>query len=149
MGEKRSKGGCCGWFIALVILALVVGAVVYAVKKKTDNDSDKPAPVPGPPGAIEQKYASALKTAMQFFDIQKCNNVFSFFAFYNVVGLLLMSLIGYLCFVSVLFFCLYLLDVLASMTKYAMIIDSYLLGYGWSFMRSIRDHGSSALNSLN
>ncbi|XP_058780791.1 endoglucanase 10-like [Vicia villosa] len=72
MGEKRSKGGCCGWFIALVILALVVGAVVYTVKKKIDNaDSDKPAPVPGPPGAIEQRYASALKIAMQFFDIQK------------------------------------------------------------------------------
>jgi hypothetical protein len=82
MGKSRSKGGCCGWFIAIVILGLVVGAIVYAVKKKIDNsDSDKPAPVPGPPGAIEQKYASALKTAMQFFDVQKCNNSFSFFIF--------------------------------------------------------------------
>jgi hypothetical protein len=80
MGKSRSKGGCCGWFIAIVILGLVVGAIVYAVKKKIDNsDSDKPAPVPGPPGAIEQKYASALKTAMQFFDVQKCNHSFSFF----------------------------------------------------------------------
>lgn len=71
MGQKKSRG-CCGWFIALLILALVVGAIVYAVKKKIDNSaSDKPAPVPGPPGAINQKYASALKTAMQFFDIQK------------------------------------------------------------------------------
>lgn len=122
MGEKRSKGGCCGWFIALVILALVVGAVVYAVKKKIDNaDSDKPAPVPGPPGAIEQRYASALKIAMQFFDIQKCNNVFSFFVFCIVVGLLLMSLIGYyFClFLLIIIFCLSLLDILVSMTKSA------------------------------
>jgi hypothetical protein len=96
MREKsRSKGGCCGWFIAFVILALVVGAIVYAVKKKIDNsNSDKPEPVPGPPGAIDQKYASALKTAMQFFDVQKCNIPFFhsrlplFLAFHNVVGLL-------------------------------------------------------------
>ncbi|GAU24992.1 hypothetical protein TSUD_312270 [Trifolium subterraneum] len=71
MAKSRSKGGCCGWFIALVILALVVGAIVYGIKKKIDSNSDKAAPVPGPPGAIEQKYASALKTAMQFFDVQK------------------------------------------------------------------------------
>lgn len=77
MGEKSKSRGCCGWFIAFVILALVVGAIVYTVKKKIDNsDSDKPAPVPGPPGAINQKYASALKTALQFFDIQKCNPFF-------------------------------------------------------------------------
>ncbi|KAJ1421644.1 Six-hairpin glycosidase superfamily [Sesbania bispinosa] len=72
MGEKSRSGGCCGWFIAFLILAIVVGAVVYTVKKKIDHsDSDKPAPVPGPPGAIDQKYTSALKTAMQFFDVQK------------------------------------------------------------------------------
>lgn len=73
MGGKSRSRGCCGWFIAFVIFALVVGAVVYTIKKKIDNsDSDKPAPVPGPPGAIEQKYSTALKTAMQFFDVQKC-----------------------------------------------------------------------------
>ncbi|KAG5048012.1 hypothetical protein JHK85_009115 [Glycine max] len=73
MGEKsRSKGGCCGWFIAFIILALVVGAIVFTVKKKFGHSgSDKPAPVPGPPGAVDQKYSTALKTAMQFFDIQK------------------------------------------------------------------------------
>lgn len=71
MGEKsRSRGACCGWFIAFVILAIVVGAVVYTVKKKMSH-SDKPAPVPGPPGAVDQKYSSALKTSLLFFDIQK------------------------------------------------------------------------------
>lgn len=108
MGEKRSKGGCCGWFIALVILALVVGAVVYAIKKKTDNDSDKPAPVPGPPGAIEQKYASALKTAMQFFDIQKCNNVFSFFCILQCCWFIIdvINWIPLFCFCSFFFVCI-------------------------------------------
>ncbi|KAK8648924.1 hypothetical protein V6N13_129666 [Hibiscus sabdariffa] len=65
--ESKSRG-----FLALVILALVVGAVVYTVKKKMDNKNDsKPAPVPGPPGAIDKKYSDALKIAMQFFDVKK------------------------------------------------------------------------------
>lgn len=83
MGEKsRSKGGCCGWFIAFVILALVVGAIVFTVKKKfSHSGSDKPAPVPGPPGAVDQKYSTALKTAMQFFDVQKCINSLTFSSF--------------------------------------------------------------------
>ncbi|TKY45512.1 Endoglucanase 10 [Spatholobus suberectus] len=72
MGEKSRSKGCFGWFIAFLILALVVGAVVYTIKNKIGHSgSDKPAPVPGPPGAVDQKYSSALKTALQFFDIQK------------------------------------------------------------------------------
>ncbi|KAH9693310.1 Endoglucanase 10 [Citrus sinensis] len=70
MGEKSKSKGCFGWFLVLVLLALVVGAIVYTIKKKTSH-SDKPAPVPGPPGAVEKKYAEALKVAMQFFDVQK------------------------------------------------------------------------------
>ncbi|KAJ4702097.1 Endoglucanase [Melia azedarach] len=70
MGEKPKSKGCLGWFLVLVILALVVGAVVYTIKKKSGH-SNKPAPVPGPPGAIEKKYSDALKIAMQFFDVQK------------------------------------------------------------------------------
>lgn len=87
MGEKSpSRGGCCGWFIAIVILAIVVGAVVYTVKKKmSHSESDKPAPVPGPPGAVDQKYSSALKTALQFFDIQKC--MYALFSIYFVTSI--------------------------------------------------------------
>jgi len=84
MGEKsKSKGGCCGWFIAFVILAIVVGAIVFTVKKKfSHSGSDKAAPVPGPPGAVDKKYATALKTSLQFFDIQKCISFYHlFFAF--------------------------------------------------------------------
>ncbi|XP_057435049.1 endoglucanase 10-like [Lotus japonicus] len=72
MGQKSRSKGCCGWFVAVLILALVIGAIAYTIKKKFGHsDSDNPAPVPGPPGAIDHKYSSALKTAMQFFDIQK------------------------------------------------------------------------------
>ncbi|CAN4122965.1 unnamed protein product [Withania somnifera] len=39
--------------------------------KKHHGSSSDAAPVPGPPGAAVKKYADALKTAMQFFDIQK------------------------------------------------------------------------------
>lgn len=68
--EKSKSWGCFGWLLAFLILALVVGAIVFTVKKKSGH-SDKPAPVPGPPGAIDQKYAKALKIATQFFDVQK------------------------------------------------------------------------------
>ncbi|KAA3488930.1 endoglucanase 10-like [Gossypium australe] len=72
MGKESKSGGCLGWLLAIVVLALVVGAIVYAVKQKMDHANDnKPSPVPGPPGAIDKKYADALKIAMQFFDIQK------------------------------------------------------------------------------
>jgi len=54
-----------------VILALIIGAIVYTVKKKSEK-SEGPAPIPGPPGATDKKYADALKIATQFFDIQKC-----------------------------------------------------------------------------
>lgn len=55
--------------MALVLL-LVVIAVVYGVKKKLEPDDV--IVVPGPPGAVEKKYANALKVAVQFFDVQKC-----------------------------------------------------------------------------
>ncbi|OMO87402.1 Glycoside hydrolase, family 9 [Corchorus capsularis] len=72
MGKGSKSRGCVGWFLVVVILALVVGAVVYTVKKKIDRSrANKPEPVPGPPGAIDKKYADALKIAMQFFDVQK------------------------------------------------------------------------------
>ncbi|XWS24468.1 hypothetical protein CRYUN_Cryun28dG0105100 [Craigia yunnanensis] len=72
MGKESKSRGCLGWFLVIIILALVVGAVVYTIKKKMDHANDnKAAPVPGPPGAIDKKYADALKIAMQFFDVQK------------------------------------------------------------------------------
>ncbi|KAI6688340.1 hypothetical protein NL676_025168 [Syzygium grande] len=71
--EKRSKGGCFGWFLVLVILAVVAAAIVITVRKRSDHHGGggEAAPVPGPPGAIQKKYAGALKMATQFFDIQK------------------------------------------------------------------------------
>ncbi|XP_038716962.1 endoglucanase 10-like [Tripterygium wilfordii] len=73
MGEKSRSKGCCGWFLILVVLAVVVAAIVITVKKRSDHHSGsgEPEPVPGPPGAIDEKYADALKIAMKFFDVQK------------------------------------------------------------------------------
>ncbi|MCD9560420.1 hypothetical protein HAX54_019101 [Datura stramonium] len=70
MGEKK-KGGCCGWIIVLIVAAAAAAAIVVFVMKKHNGSSPDAAPVPGPPGSPEKKYADALKTAMQFFDIQK------------------------------------------------------------------------------
>ncbi|AAF87112.1 F10A5.13 [Arabidopsis thaliana] len=73
MEEKSKSRGWCGWFIAIIVLASVILAVVYTVKLRTkkSGDDDGGGPVPGPPGAIDKKYADALKLALQFFDIQK------------------------------------------------------------------------------
>ncbi|KAL2894815.1 Endoglucanase 24 [Bienertia sinuspersici] len=70
--EKGSKGGCCGWFLVFIVAAaIVIGLVVAFRSKFHHSDSDKPEPVPGPPGAIVTKYSDSLKLAMQFFDVQK------------------------------------------------------------------------------
>ncbi|KDP36939.1 hypothetical protein JCGZ_08230 [Jatropha curcas] len=74
MGKKSRSRGCFGWFIVAIVLAVVVAAVVYTVKKKIHKSDDAGA-VPGPPGAIDKKYADALKVAMQFFDVQKSGNL--------------------------------------------------------------------------
>ncbi|XP_010941260.1 endoglucanase 24 [Elaeis guineensis] len=69
MGASKYTKGCTGWLIVLVVAALVVTAAVVAIRKKTHHA--KVLPVPGPPGAITQKYADALSVALQFFQVQK------------------------------------------------------------------------------
>ncbi|KAJ4783796.1 Endoglucanase [Rhynchospora pubera] len=71
MGASKYTKGCCGWLIVLVVAALVVTAGVVAIMKKRSHKSAEVLPVPGPPGAITQKYADALGTALQFFQVQK------------------------------------------------------------------------------
>ncbi|PIA55518.1 hypothetical protein AQUCO_00700072v1 [Aquilegia coerulea] len=68
--EKRGKGCWC-WLFIILIAAAVVAAAVITIKNKNDKSHPKAPPVPGPPGAITQKYADALKAATQFFNVQK------------------------------------------------------------------------------
>ncbi|KAF5198471.1 Pentatricopeptide repeat-containing protein mrl1 protein [Thalictrum thalictroides] len=68
----KRKLGCCCWFFIIVLTFAVVAAVVITITMiKYANTHPNAPPVPGPPGAITQKYADALKTATQFFDVQK------------------------------------------------------------------------------
>ncbi|RWW01829.1 hypothetical protein GW17_00035113 [Ensete ventricosum] len=76
MGESKFTKGCSGWLIVLVIAALVVAAAVFAIKKKQHHR--EVLPVPGPPGAINQKYADALGVALQFFQVQKYSTIFAY-----------------------------------------------------------------------
>ncbi|PKA53414.1 Endoglucanase 24 [Apostasia shenzhenica] len=69
MGASKHAKGCTGWLIVLVVAAVVVAAAVIAIRKKTHHSDS--SPVPGPPGAITQKYSDALSVAFQFFQIQK------------------------------------------------------------------------------
>nr|DAD47042.1 TPA_asm: hypothetical protein HUJ06_016979 [Nelumbo nucifera] len=71
MGGKEKSKGYCGWLIAFVVLGIVVAVIVLTVRHKHSSHKPVPAPIPGPPGAIEKKYADALGVAMQFFDVQK------------------------------------------------------------------------------
>ncbi|XP_072977130.1 endoglucanase 24-like [Typha angustifolia] len=70
MGVSKYTKGCGGWLIVLVVAALVVTAAVVAIKKRKPHHAEV-LPVPGPPGAIDQKYGDALSVALQFFQVQK------------------------------------------------------------------------------
>lgn len=83
MGKKsRSKGGWWGWLLVLIVAAAIAFGIFVTIKKKQNDSNSEAAPVPGPPGAVTKKYADALNTAMQFFDIQKCIQSISFFFFF-------------------------------------------------------------------
>lgn len=71
---KYTKGWIW-WLLVFGIAALVVTAAVITFRRKSHHN--KAAPVPGPPGAIEKKYAEALSIALQFLDVQKCTLVSS------------------------------------------------------------------------
>lgn len=68
MGAKSR--GCIRWLIFLAVASLIAAVTVYVVKKKQEHRDV--LPVPGPPGALDHKYADALGVALQFFQVQKC-----------------------------------------------------------------------------
>jgi hypothetical protein len=73
------RGGCCGWLIVALVLALVATAAVVAIMKRKPGGGGgggssrrpKPLPVPGPPGDVDSKYGDSLGIALQFFQVQK------------------------------------------------------------------------------
>ncbi|KAE8010609.1 hypothetical protein FH972_006966 [Carpinus fangiana] len=67
--EKAKSKGWFWWLIVSVIGALVVTAGTLTILRNFRHSG--PSSVPHHPGAIVQKYADALETALQFFDIQK------------------------------------------------------------------------------
>uniref|UniRef100_A0ACD5XTU9 Uncharacterized protein n=1 Tax=Avena sativa TaxID=4498 RepID=A0ACD5XTU9_AVESA len=79
MGSRR--GGCCGWLIVALVLALVATAAIVAIMKRKPGGGGgssrrpKPLPVPGPPGAVDSKYGDSLGVALQFFQVQKAGKL--------------------------------------------------------------------------
>ncbi|GAB4852508.1 hypothetical protein Ancab_016722 [Ancistrocladus abbreviatus] len=71
MGAEKKSGGCCGWILVIIVAGVLAAAIAVAIKIKHDKSKGGAAPVPGPPGAVDSKYADALKIAVQFFDVQK------------------------------------------------------------------------------
>jgi hypothetical protein len=77
------RGGCCGWLIVALVLALVATAAVVAIMKRKPGGGGgggssrrpKPLPVPGPPGDVDSKYGDSLGIALQFFQVQKGESV--------------------------------------------------------------------------
>lgn len=64
-------GALCWWLTLSIIGILVVGAAILLILKRLHHhDSAQSSAVPT---NIVQKYASALELALQFFDVQKCN----------------------------------------------------------------------------
>lgn len=92
---KKSKGGCLGWLLVLIVAAAVGFGIFVVVKKKHGESSGRASPVPGPPGSVAKKYAEALKTAMKFLDVQKCIRISPYSHFLIIFAFLsLKSMIG-------------------------------------------------------
>lgn len=71
---KYSKGWIW-WLLSLGIAAFVVTAAVLTILHSIKHSHHRVSPLPGPPGAISQKYAQALKVALTFFPIQKAGKL--------------------------------------------------------------------------
>lgn len=92
---KKSKGGCLGWLLVVIVAAAVGFGIFVVIKKKHAESNGGASPVPGPPGSVAKKYAEALKTAMKFLDVQKCMRIspfshfliiFAFLSFKSAIG---------------------------------------------------------------
>ena len=72
MESKQEKWkGWCWWILVLAIAAMVVASAILTIWNNYRHS--KVSSVPDRQGKIAEKYAEALKIAIQFFDIQKCS----------------------------------------------------------------------------
>lgn len=80
---------CCCWLLVLMLMALAITAAVVFVRYK---NGEGVFPFPGVPGAVDHKYADALAVALQFFQVQKCKELFStlhaFFFFLRLISIM-------------------------------------------------------------
>jgi endoglucanase len=75
--EKAKSKGWFWWLFVSVIGALVVTAGTFTILRIFHHTG--PPSIPRHPGAIVEKYADALETALQFFDVQKCTTIRSLY----------------------------------------------------------------------
>lgn len=75
--DKAKSKGWFWWLIVSVIGALVVTAGTLTILRHFHHSG--PPSIPRQPGAIVEKYADALETALQFFDVQKCTTNLSLY----------------------------------------------------------------------
>ena len=68
---NMNSKGWIWWFLSLGIAAFVVIAAMLTILHYKNHSHHQVLPILGPPEAISQKYAQALKVALTFFPIQK------------------------------------------------------------------------------
>ncbi|QHO05786.1 Endoglucanase [Arachis hypogaea] len=88
--KNKNVGALCWWLTVSMIGMVVVGAGVLLLLKKLRHHAS-PQTLSTFPTNIVQKYASALELCLQFFDVQKCNQIHRA-SYYTVHSPLLLTL---------------------------------------------------------
>ena len=68
---NMNSEGWIWWFLSLGIVTFVVTTAVLTIIHSKKHSHHQVSPVLGPPAAVSQKYAQALKASLTLFHIQK------------------------------------------------------------------------------